>query len=137
MTDQAARRRVVITGAGCITPMGAEVEKVWQGLKDGASGVGYTSVFDASNFHTKSSAEVVNWDVADVGEDPKAWELRGRHTKFAAGAAIKAVLDSGVTDRQLDPTRFGVYLGSGEGQQDFNCFTPMMTRALQGDQFDL
>ncbi len=131
------RRRVVITGVGCVTPMGTEVERVWQGLKEGASGVGYTSIFDASRFPTKISAEVRNWDVGEVGLDPKAWELRGRHTKFAAGAAQKAVRDSGILDASIDPARFGVYLGSGEGQQDFSCFARMMTSALRDGQFDL
>ena len=131
------RRRVVITGVGCVTPMGTDVNQVWEGLKQGASGVGYTSIFDASRFPTKISAEVRNWDVSEVGEDPTAWKLRGRHTKFAAGAAKKAMQDSGLLDSKLDPTRFGVYLGSGEGQQDFRCFTRMMTSALRDGQFDL
>jgi 3-oxoacyl-[acyl-carrier-protein] synthase II len=131
------RRRVVITGVGCVTPMGTDVERVWEGLKHGESGVGYTTVFDASNFPTKISAEVRGFDVSEVGEDTEVWKLRGRHTKFAIGAAKKAVVDSGIEDVSLDPTRFGVYLGSGEGQQDFDSFTRMMVSALKGDQFDL
>ncbi len=131
------RRRVVVTGLGMITPMGTDVEKVWQRLKNGESGVGYTTVFDASNFPTKISAEVRGFDVSEVGEDPAVWRLRGRHTKFAIGAAKKAVADSGIDTSKVDPTRFGVYLGSGEGQQDFTSFTRMMTAAIQGDQFDL
>ena len=131
------RRRVVITGIGCVTPMGTDVERVWEGLKHGESGVGYTTVFDASNFPTKISAEVRGFDVSEVGEDPEVWRLRGRHTKFAIGAAKKAVADSGIEDGAVDPTRFGVYLGSGEGQQDFDSFTRMMVSALKGDQFDL
>src|SRR6478672_6063933 len=131
------RRRVVITGLGCVTPMGAEVSTVWEGLKQGASGVGYTSVFDASRFPTKIAAEVRNFDISQVGEDPQVWKLRGRHTKFAAGAAKKAVADSGILDARLDPARFGVYLGSGEGQQDFLCFARMMTSALRQGEFDL
>ncbi len=131
------RRRVVITGVGCITPMGTDVQTVWEGLKNGASGVGYTSVFDASRFPTKISAEVRDWDVSDVGEDPEVWKLRGRHTRFAAGAAKKAVQDSGILEARLDLSRLGVYLGSGEGQQDFHCFARMMTSALRGGEFDL
>lgn len=131
------RRRVVITGVGCITPMGTDVEKIWNGLKAGDSGVGYTSIFDASRFPTRISAEVRNWDLSEVGEDPEVWKLRGRHTKFAAGAAKKAVNDSGILNHSIDPARFGVYLGSGEGQQDFHCFARMMTSALRGEQFDL
>jgi 3-oxoacyl-[acyl-carrier-protein] synthase II len=131
------RRRVVITGIGCITPLGTEVDQMWSRLMNSESAVGYTTVFDASNFPTKISAEVRNWDITDIGEDAERWKYRGRHTKFAAGAAKKAVQDSGVLDRQLDPTRFGVYLGSGEGQQDFDCFTKMMAAALDGDKLDV
>jgi len=131
------KRRVVITGIGCVTPMGVEVEQVWDGLKAGASGVDFTTVFDASSFPTKISAEVRGWDVSEVGEDPEVWKLRGRHTKFAAGAAKKAYRDAGLDDSQLTPARFGVYLGSGEGQQDFDCFSRMMAGALAGEQFDM
>ncbi|MEX2672244.1 MAG: beta-ketoacyl-[acyl-carrier-protein] synthase family protein [Phycisphaeraceae bacterium] len=138
MIDRAhQRRRVVVTGMGCITPMGTDVETVWAGLQQGASGVDYTSIFDASRFPTKISAEVRGWDVSQAGLDPEVWKLRGRHSKFAAGAAIQAVADSGLQDSPLDPTRFGVYLGSGEGQQDFLCFARMMASALQGEAFDL
>ena len=131
------RRRVVITGTGWITPMGTDVPSVWQRLQRGESGVGYTSIFDASRFPTKISAEVRDWSIAEVDEDPELWKYRGRHTKFAVGAAKKAVRDSGLLDSNYDPTRLGVYLGSGEGQQDFGCFARMMTSALEGEQFDL
>jgi 3-oxoacyl-[acyl-carrier-protein] synthase II len=138
MIDRARnRRRVVITGLGCITPMGTDVQVLWEGLKNGGSGVGYTSIFDASRFPTKISAEVRDWDIGQVGEDPEVWKLRGRHTKFAAGAAKKAITDSGVLDSKVDPTRFGIYLGSGEGQQDFQCFARMMASALKGEASDL
>jgi 3-oxoacyl-[acyl-carrier-protein] synthase II len=138
MIDRArGRRRVVITGLGCITPMGTDVQVLWEGLKNGGSGVGYTSIFDASRFPTKISAEVRDWDIGQVGEDPEVWKLRGRHTKFAAGAAKKAITNSGVLDSKVDPTRFGIYLGSGEGQQDFQCFARMMASALRGEAFDL
>jgi 3-oxoacyl-[acyl-carrier-protein] synthase II len=131
------RRRVVITGMGCITPLGTEVDRMWSRLMNSESAVDYTTVFDASNFPTRISAEVRNWDITEIGEDAERWKYRGRHTKFAAGAAKKAVQDSGFLDRKLDPTRFGVYLGSGEGQQDFDCFTKMMAAALDGDKLDV
>jgi len=131
------RRRVVVTGIGWVTPLGAEIEPVWKRLLEGESGVGYITLFDASNFPTKISAEVRNWDVSDVGEDPARWKYQGRHTRFAVGAAKKAMADSGALDAPLDPTRFGVYLGSGEGQQDFDSFTQMMVAALEGPSLDL
>ena len=131
------RRRVVITGIGWVTPMGADIEKVWKRILDGQSGVGYTTLFDASRFPTKISAEVRDWDVSDVGEDPDGWKYQGRHTRFAVGAAKKAAADSGVDFDRLDPTRVGVYLGSGEGGQDFDRFTQMMVAALEGANLDL
>ena len=78
------RRRVVITGIGAVNPMGHDVETVWAGLKEGKSGVGYTSIFDASSFPTRISAEVRDWDVSHFGADVKQWQQRGRHTRFAA-----------------------------------------------------
>ena len=132
------RRRVVVTGIGMINPMGHDVETVWNGLKESQSGVGFTSIFDASNFPTKISAEVKDWDITDAGEDAETWKLRGRHTKFAAGAAKQAVENSGVLDSAINPTRFGVYLGSGEGNQDFLSFTAMMAAALkENDELDV
>lgn len=131
------KRRVVITGTGCITPMGHTPDEMWKALLRCESGVGYTTHFDASNFPTKISAEVRNWDIADTGEDPDRWKYRGRHSRFAAGAAKQAMKNSGLEEGKFDPTRFGVYLGSGEGQQDFGAFTRMMAHALQGETLDV
>ena len=131
------RRRVVVTGIGCVTPLGTEIETIWRRLKAGESGVGLTTLFDASNFPTKISAEVRDWDVAEVGENPDDWKYQGRHTHFAVGAAKKAMADSGLDLGKLDPTRFGVYTGSGEGPQDFDRFTQMMVAALDGNRFDV
>lgn len=129
------RRRVVITGVGSINPLGHDVETVWNALKEGQSGVGPTTIFDASEFQTKFSSEVKGWDVASIGVDMEQWRFRGRHTRFAAGAARQAVDDSGILDAGIDPQRFGVYLGSGEGDQDFASFAGMMVAGLQEDGF--
>lgn len=123
-------RRVVITGIGCINPMGNDVETMWKGLQESKSGVGKTTIFDSSRFPTRISAEIRNWNLDDHVSDPARWKHCGRHTRFAVGAAIQAVKSSGVLDSITDPTRFGVYLGSGEGNQDFLSFTNMMTKAL-------
>lgn len=128
-----SRRRVVVTGVGVINPLGNDIETVWSALKAGKSGVGYTTIFDASNFPTKISAEIKNWDIADCVDNPEAWKFRGRHTKFAAGAASQAINSSGVSAAITDPRRFGVYLGSGEGNQDFMSFASMMAASLKSD----
>src|SRR4029079_3709235 len=131
------RKRVVVTGVGSVNPMGHSVEEVWSGLKEGKSGVGFTTIFDASKFPTKISAEVKNWDASKAGLDAEGWKVRGRHTKFAAGAAKQAMAESGVLDSIKDPTRFGVYLGCGEGSQDFTNFSKMMAAALTPDGLDV
>ncbi len=127
------RRRVVVTGVGVINPLGNDIETVWSAIKEGKSGVGYTTIFDASKFPTRISAEIKNWDLANVVDDPELWKHRGRHTKFAAGAAIQAFNGSGVADSIKDRRRFGVYMGSGEGNQDFMSFASMMATSLDDD----
>ncbi|TVQ01544.1 MAG: beta-ketoacyl-[acyl-carrier-protein] synthase family protein [Planctomycetaceae bacterium] len=130
------RRRVVVTGLGMINPMGHDVATVWAGLREGGSGVAPTTLFDASGFPTKISAEVKGWDITDAGESAEVWRDRGRHTKFAVGAAKQAIADSGLADAAIDPIRFGIYLGSGEGNQDFRTFTQMMSAAMRGGEYD-
>ena len=134
----ASRRRVVITGMGCVTPLGVRVEQLWKNLVAGASGVGYTTIFDASRFPTKISAEVRDWDIRDEGRTEPTWSRVGRHTRFAAGAALQAMADAGLSGGlPADPTRLGVYLGSGEGNQDFMAFMRMMTSSLDGETLDV
>ena len=136
-SDRKDRRRVVVTGIGMINPMGHSVADVWAGLKAGQSGVGYTTLFDASGFPTKISAEVKDWDLGSEDESlGRSASTLGRHTKFAIGAARQAIDDSGVAETVSDPTRFGVYLGSGEGNQDFTTFSQMMTAGIVDGEFD-
>lgn len=130
------RRRVVVTGIGMVNPMGHDAATVWAGLREGRSGVAPTTLFDASGFPTKISAEVKGWDLSAVGESPESWRSVGRHTTFAVGAAKQAVSDSGILDAIDDPRRFGVYLGSGEGNQDFETFSRMMIAGLADGTYD-
>ncbi|OUT55807.1 3-oxoacyl-[acyl-carrier-protein] synthase 2 [Stieleria bergensis] len=130
------RRRIVVTGIGMINPMGHDAPTVWKGLQNGESGVGYTTLFDASGFPTKISAEVKDWDLKPEDYPFGTIDDLGRHTKFAIGAATQAVADSGVADSIDDPTRFGIYLGSGEGNQDFHVFSRMMAAAIADGEFD-
>lgn len=131
------RRRVVVTGIGMINPLGHDVTTVWSALKESQSGVGKISLFDPTGYPTTIAAEVKAWDVSRCGEDPKVWSHRGRHTRFAIGAAHQAIRQSGILDSGLDPTRLGVYMGAGEGNQDFHNFTTMMAAAVQNGPFDL
>ncbi|MCC9641185.1 beta-ketoacyl-[acyl-carrier-protein] synthase family protein [Rhodopirellula sp. JC740] len=131
-----SRRRVVVTGIGMINPMGWDVATVWSGLKEGGSGVAPTTLFDASGFPTRIAAEIKNWDITQAVDDGEKHVQRGRHTQFAIAAATQAMKDSGILSVIKDPTRLGVYLGSGEGNQDFNTFSKMMVAALADGSYD-
>jgi 3-oxoacyl-[acyl-carrier-protein] synthase II len=110
---------------------------MWKALLESQSGVGPITVFDVSGYPTTIAAEVKDWDVSKVGEDPKIWNYCGRHTRFAVGAAKQAVVQSGFLDSKIDPTRVGVYLGAGEGNQNFSNFTRMVDAAIGGPEFDM
>lgn len=131
------RRRVVITGLGMINPLGHDVETVWSALKEGKSGVGSITIFDPTGYPTTIAAEVKNWSIASAGEDPETWAHRGRHTRFAIGAAKQAIAQSGILESGMDPTRLGVYMGAGEGNQDFFNFTDMMSAGVAKGPFEL
>ena len=119
------RRRVVVTGMGCVSPPGNHGARA-VGESEGRQSRAWVEQRSSTpaTFPRKISAEVKNWSIADVGEDPKTGRSRGRHTKFAVGAAKQAVDESGVLEARSTPTRFGVYLGRGEGQQDFSNLPP-------------
>src|ERR1700722_17815370 len=123
------RRRVVVTGLGCVTPVGNDVPSMWKSLQEGANGVGKISLFDASNFPTKFAAEVKNFRLEDHCQDPQRFELAGRNVQFAVAAAMQVLKDSGVPDTPPRPAPVGVYLGAGEGQQDFVIFMNMISQA--------
>jgi len=140
-------RRVVITGIGLVTPLGHDVETVWQKILTGQSGVGKITLFDAENFPTQIAAEVKDFDMSAIGENPDDWQLQDRHTRFALGAGFKAMVDAGLWDADkkakafpYDSERIGIYTGAGEGKQDFGHFTEMVLAALDGKadgQFDM
>lgn len=133
-------RRVVVTGIGLVTPLGADVETVWSRLLNGESGVGRITLFDASNFATQIAAEVKDWDISAIGENPDDWKEQDRHTKFAIGAGYQAMKDAGLLGddgTNLDPERFGVYTGAGEGAQNFDDFAAMTLAGLgENGEFD-
>lgn len=131
------QRRVVVTGMGVVNPLGHNVSEMWDALQEGRSGVGPITIFNATGYPTMIAAEVKKWDVSSVGQDREYWEKRGRHTRFAVGAATQAIRESGFLDSKLNPTRVGVYLGAGEGNQNFSSFTSMVSAGVQSGGFNL
>lgn len=131
------RRRVVVTGIGCITPVGKSVESMWQSLREGKSGIGNITHFDASKFPTRFAAEVKEFDLSDYIDDAERFEYSGRNIRFAIGAGVQAMQDSGLLDGGIDPAQLGVYLGAGEGQQDFILFMSLIAEACKDNELDL
>ena len=129
------QRRVVVTGIGCVTPLGATTDTIWHRLTEGRSGVGRLTLFDASNFSVQIAAEVRDWSLWDVGEDPRLWQHCPRQTTFAIGAGITAARSAGIENARIDPLRFGVYLGCGEAFADFNRFTRTICTASEDGRF--
>ena len=111
-------QRVVVTGLGCITPVGNDVQSFWESLTAGRHGFGPITRFDAEAFGMKAkvSAEVKGFAAEEY--IPKA-DLRktDRHQQYAIAAASQAAADSGI-DGNVEPARFGVYIGTGIGGLD-------------------
>lgn len=120
------RRRVVVTGMGCVTPIGTSPPALARSLAEGRIGVGRLTLFDASRFPVRIAAEVQDWDVSAVGLDPAQWCSTHRQTQFALGAGLQAAEFAGLQSLLLDRRRMGIYLGCGEPFEDFRAFTQMV-----------
>lgn len=132
------RRRVVVTGLGCVTPVGNSIEAMWKSLQEAKSGIDYITHFDATGFPTKFAAEVRGYSLGDYIPNPERFEYAGRNIRFAIGAAAQAVKDAGLEAGGKAPERFGVYLGAGEGQQDFMLFMSIIAEAQsKTGEFDM
>jgi len=137
------RRRIVITGMGAVTPLGQSVRDMFDAQVQGKNGVGPITHFNASRFPTTFAAEVKDFHLERFVPNCQRWTDAGLNSRFAAAAAQQALGDAGLLDPgRVDRTRFGVYLGSGEGIQDFEslinllslCYDPA-TRKLDLPRF--
>lgn len=129
------RRRVVITGMGAITPLGHSPEAVYRGQIEGKSGVGTITLFNASRFPTRIAAQVKDFDLKRYVAEADRWSDSGVNSRFAAAAAQQALSDAGLLENnRVDRGRFGVYLGSGEGIQDFNHLISLIAQSYRPDK---
>lgn len=117
------RRRVVVTGMGMVTPIGKDVEQTWAALQEGRSGVGAITLFDSATFPTRIAAEIHDFKLSDYLANASQWPDLSRNSIFAVAAGQMALKDAGLdASSEIDRSRFGVYFGAGEGQQDFPHF---------------
>ncbi len=136
--------RVVVTGVGWVTPLGADVTSVWTKLLAGHSAIGPVSRFEAETFRTNFAAEVKGFDLSHFVAG--AEEFSGAHlaSRFALAAAAQAWKRAGLGDlsttegrariaEKIDPARVGVYLGAGEGTPDFQTLAATALEACGGN----
>src|SRR5688572_4473424 len=107
-------RRVVITGLGAITSLGLTVERFWENILAGRSGVSGITAFDPAQFDTKFAAQIKDFD-AENYMDRKEAKRMDRYVQLAVGAAREAVKDACLEITPDNRDRIGVYIGSGVG----------------------
>ncbi|ABV87812.1 beta-ketoacyl-ACP synthase II [Shewanella pealeana] len=109
-----SKRRVVITGLGLVSPVGNTVDSSWKALVSGKSGIAPITKFDASEFTTRFSGSVKDFDVEQYmsRKDARKMDL---FIQYGMAAGIQAVEDSGLEMDKLDPARVGTAIGAGMG----------------------
>ena len=109
-----SKRRVVITGLGLLTPVGNTVEESWKNIVAGKSGIAPITAFDATDFSTRISGSVKNFDPTDClsFKDVKKMDI---FIHFGLAAGIQALDDSGLEVTEANAVRIGVAIGSGIG----------------------
>ncbi len=108
------KRRVVVTGAGVVTPVGLTVDEFWNNLLAGTNGIGPITRFDTSAFETKIAAQLKGFDPLNY-MDRKTAQRVDPFCQYALAAAKMAVEDSRIAFDKVDRDRIGVIFGSGIG----------------------
>jgi len=106
--------RVVITGLGAISPLGGDVPALWNGIRNGQSGVGPITLFDTSSYDTHFAAEVKNFDPLHF-MDKKEVRRTDRFVQFAIAATREALCDAGLEITPANAERVAVGIGTGIG----------------------
>ncbi|MBQ8276921.1 MAG: beta-ketoacyl-ACP synthase II [Bacteroidaceae bacterium] len=107
-------KRVVVTGLGALTPVGNTVAETWENLKNGVSGAGPITHFDASKFKAQFACEVKNFKVTDFIDRKEARKM-DLYEQYALVAAMEAVKDSAMDLDAVNKDRIGVVFGVGIG----------------------
>lgn len=111
---QGTKTRVVVTGIGVLTSIGTGVDKYWENLLKGTSGISRVTRFDPTEYSCQVASEVNDFDPA-LYMDAKEVKRTDRYTHFAVAASKLAAADAALDPTKVDPTRFGVIIGSGIG----------------------
>ena len=109
-----AKRRVVVTGMGAVTPIGLSVDEFWQNVKAQKTGFSEITKFDTTNYKCKLAAEVKEFDVKNYMDAKEARRME-LFSQYAVAAAKEAIEDAGLEMDQEDPYMAGCAIGSGVG----------------------
>ncbi|MFE3059462.1 beta-ketoacyl-[acyl-carrier-protein] synthase family protein [Nocardia sp. NPDC059239] len=110
-------RRVAITGVGAVTPVGNDAETTWNALREGRSGVGAITAFDASSFAVHIAGMVKDFDAETAIPDPALRRDLSRPGAFGVAAALEALADAGLADGgDYRPAERGVSVGATAGR---------------------
>lgn len=107
-------RRIVVTGLGCVSPVGNDIETAWDNVVKGRSGIGPLTEVDAEKFSCKIAGEIRDFDVSDYLV-PKDARKSDPFIHYGIAAAVQAIADAGLPESPEDPTRYGLAIGSGIG----------------------
>lgn len=124
-----SKRRVVVTGLGAVTPIGNSVQEFWEGIREGKTGIGPITRFDAEAYKIHLVAEVKDFDPKKYME-PKMVRRMAPFAQYAVAAAKEAFEDAGLDMEKEDPFRAGVIIGSGVGDlhQVELCYDKILTK---------
>lgn len=114
------KKRVMITGIGMITSAGEGIQKNWDALIEGRSGIGTITSFDASAYPTRIAAEVKNFNINEYINDRKIIRLLQKGDSYGMAAAKMAIDDSGLQDAGIDLSNGGIFIGSGKETSSIN-----------------
>src|SRR5262245_58968833 len=106
---------IAITGMGCVSPCGSSVERSWEAIVQGRSGIAPIEAFDTAAFDVHIAGEVKGFQPEAYGIDPKEARRLDRFAHFGIAAAEAAVRQSGILEGGLVPERTGVMVGTGIG----------------------
>ncbi|MBZ5486718.1 beta-ketoacyl-ACP synthase II [Halomonas aquamarina] len=109
-----ARRRVVVTGLGLVTPVGNNVDETWANITAGKSGIAPIEHFDASGFNTRFGGSVKNFDISPY-LNPKDARKMDLFIQYGMAAGAQAIQDAGIICTDENASRIGVAMGSGIG----------------------
>ncbi|MBO4587178.1 MAG: beta-ketoacyl-ACP synthase II [Bacteroidales bacterium] len=108
--------KVYITGVGCITPIGNDIETLWNNLINGFCGIDFITKLDTTDLPVKVAAEVKDFHPENYGIDKNMIRHNDIYALYALAAAAQAMADSGLkVGEDIDPRRLGVAIGSGIG----------------------